>query len=163
MDNRSHGKQFHAGMHDFTWAKCLLQLGKCGALWGEHEWVVWSVWVAQANPLPPKVWKFTQVMKLLSRGWTLYTRHKNVYKKIGVCIAEVQNTVFVSLVLFFLVLITKPSKPVLKVKFKSKSCAVQFCESCRLLWARDCVSCKLGVTASSRDFGTTELASYYCW
>ena len=48
----------------------------------------------------------------------MYTRHKNVYKKIGVCIAEVQNTVFVSLVLFFLVLITKPSKPVLKVKFK---------------------------------------------
>ena len=64
----------------------------------------------------------------------MYTRHKNVYKKIGVCIAEVQNTVFVSLVLFFfLVLIAKPSKPVLKVKFKSKSCAVQFCESCRLL------------------------------
>ena len=28
-------------------------LGECGALWGEREQVVWSICVAQANPLLP--------------------------------------------------------------------------------------------------------------
>jgi len=57
-------------------------LGKCGALWGKCERVVSRVFVLhrQLNILSksflPKCSFFTQVMKLLSRSWTVYTRHK---------------------------------------------------------------------------------------